>query len=221
MQHGKIMVAAGPDYPPTDFVDHQGNSQGISVDYWRLLAERMGFEVEFCPKEFNLQLQGLKNGKYDSSTGLFPLSERAEYFDFSQPYMNINTFIFTSPRHAQVRGFKDLRGLRVGVVESDSGHELCRAQGLDPKTFGSYIDTVLALTKGDVDAIVMDELVVVYIRTKYKLEDKIKKAGGPVDHGKMVLPVKKGNKILLGILNKGVAAISPEELREISIKWLQ
>ena len=218
MQHGKIMVAA-EDYPPLNFIDQDGNVQGIAIDYWRLLADKLEFEVEFYPSEFSQELEDLKSGRIDSLVGIFPLEERAEYFDFSRPYMNINTYIFARPQYAHLTGFKDLKGLKVGVVKGDSGQTLSEAQGLGPKTFGSYIDTVLALAKGDVDAIVMDELVVVYTQKKYKIEDKIVRIGQPVDHGKMVLPVKKGNKVLLGILNKGVAAISAQELREISIKW--
>jgi len=44
---------------------------------------------------------------------------------------------------------------------------------------------------------------------------------GVVDQGKMTLPVKKSNQVLLDILNKGVARVSPNELREIADKWLQ
>ncbi len=42
-----------------------------------------------------------------------------------------------------------------------------------------------------------------------------------MDHGTMTLPVQKDNTVLLGILNKGVASISPAEIQSISDRWLK
>jgi ABC-type amino acid transport substrate-binding protein len=110
--------------------------------------------------------------------------------------------------------------LKVGVVKDDSGQMWSETAGLKPKTFANFTDTILALVKGEMDAIVMDEPVVGYLTAKYNFEDKIVR-GMQVDQGRMILPVKKGNKVLLDILDKGVASISPEELRKISIKWFR
>ncbi len=220
-QHGVIKVAGSNDYPPLNFADSFGNAQGISVDYWRLLADKMDFTVEFDTSvPFKQQLEGLKSGRFDSLTGIFPLAKRAEFFDFSEPYMNVNTYIYVRPQLAHVRGFDDLWDLKVGVVQGDSGQTLCVAAGVKPRAYAKYTDTIHALAQGKLDAIVMDELVVCYIVAKNELEEKVIRAGQSVDQGQMILPVKKGNGILLSILNKGVAAISPEELREISIKWI-
>lgn len=218
-QHGVITVGAFNDYPSFGFVDEHGQAQGISIDYWRLLAATLGFTVEFYPTRFSQQLEGLKSGRFDSLAGIFPLKERAAAFDFSRPYFEIGTYIFVRPQYAHVGGFKNLENLSVGVVKGDSGQILSENAGLKPKTFASYSETIMALAQGEVDAIVMDEPVVAYIRAKNKLGNKIKRVGPPVDEGKMTLPVKKGNTVLLGILNKGVAEISPGQVPGIADKW--
>ncbi len=216
-RHGVVKVAYTNDYPPLNFVDPNGKAHGISIDYWRLLADKLGFEVEFhSGSRLNQQLDGLKNGRYDSLAGIIPSEEHAEYFDFTPPYMNVNTYIFVKSHHNHAKG-KDMADLKIGVVRG-SKYAWIRAAGIRPRTYPNYTDTILALVKDKVGAIVMDEPVVGYITSQFEFEEKIAR-GGLVDQGRMVLAVKKGNKLLLDILNRGVAAISPEEIREISIKW--
>lgn len=217
--HGAVKVAYSNDYPPLNFEDQDGQARGICIDYWRLLAEKLGFEVEFLPSaQLSRQLEGLNSNRYDSITDL-PLQERhSERFDFSRPFMNIKSYIFVKSHHNDAKDIKEMGDLKLGVVKGNAGQVWSESVGLKPKTYANYTDTILALVKGELDAIVMSEPVVGYLSAKYKLEDKIIR-GVQVDQTKMAIPVKKNNQILLSILNKGVAAISPEELRRITIKW--
>jgi two-component system sensor histidine kinase EvgS len=220
-KHGTIKVGAFNDYPPFGFVDQAGMAKGMSVDYWMTLANKLNLSIQFQPMEFARQLESLKSGQVDSLAGIFPLKEREVYFDFSEPFTEINTYIYVRMGHEKVQGFQDLKGLRVGAVKGDSGEDLARAAGLSPRGFSSYPATVAALGKGEVDAIVMDELVASFEISNQKLQEKIRRVGKPVAHGKMTLPVKKDNKMLLGILNKGIAAISRQEYETIARRWLK
>ncbi len=220
-KHGTIKVGAFNDYPPFGFVDQAGEVKGMSVDYWMTLANKLDLTIQFQPMEFARQLESLRSGQVDSLAGIFPLKEREQYFDFSEPFTEINTYIYVSMGHEKVQRFQDLKGLRVGAVKGDSGEALARAAGLSPREFSSYPATVAALGNGEVNAIVMDELVASFEISKQKLQEKIRRVGKPVAHGQMALPLKKDNKMLLGILNKGVAAISRQEYETIARKWLK
>lgn len=218
-RHKEIRVGAFNDYPPFGFVDASGQAQGMSVDFWNLLSQKLGVKVKFHPTAFAEQLEGLKNGRFDSLAGIFPLEERKKSFDFTREYAVVATRVYVRPQHAGLKGIGDLKGLKVGGVEGDSGKVIAEKANLSVKGFASYLDAVRALGKGGIDAIVMDELVVNYYAVQNKLEDKIRKIGEPVDQGKMTLPVAKGNVMLLGILDKGVSMVSPEEWLKIRQKW--
>jgi ABC-type amino acid transport substrate-binding protein len=219
-ERGTLRIGVFNDYPPFGFVDKSGKPQGMSIDYWRLLSSKLGFRVEFHPSLFNNQLEGLKNGQYDSLAGIFPLAERRRFFDFSRPFTTIRTNIYVKARYSHLKDLKDLKGLKVGAVEGDSGQSIAREAGLNPLSFTTYLEAILSLAEGETDAIIMDELVVGYFASKYKLGKNIRKTGGPVDEGKMTLPVQKGNSILLGILNRGVHTVSREEWKKIEKRWL-
>ena len=74
-QKGTLEVGAFNDYPPFGFVDASGKAAGIAVDYWNLVAERLGVAVTFTPVRFADQLDGLKTGRFDSLEGIFPLPD--------------------------------------------------------------------------------------------------------------------------------------------------
>ncbi len=220
-EHDTVKVGAFEDYPPFGFLDKAGDAEGISVDYWMRLADKIGFRVQFQPMALARQLESLKKGEVDSLAGIFPLKERETDFDFSQPFTKINTYIYTNISNQNIQGFQDLKGLKVGAVKADSGAILAKEAGLSPREFPSYIEMVTALGKGEVDAIVLDELVAKFEISRQKLTDKIRRVDKPVYTGKMTLPVKKGGMVLLGILNKGVEAISKQEYEAIASKWLK
>jgi ABC-type amino acid transport substrate-binding protein len=219
-RHKEVQVGAFNDYPPFGFMDASGQAQGMSVDFWNLMVSKLGFKLKFHPTAFAQQLEGLKSGRFDSLAGIFSLDERKEFFDFTKEYTIIATYIYVRPKYAGLKGLTDLKGLKVGGVEGDSGKVIAEKAGLWPKGFTSYLSAVQALGREEIDAIIMDELVVNYYAVQNKLQDKIKKIGQPVDQGKMTLPVAKENSMLLGILNKGVSMVSSEEWLKIRQKWV-
>jgi len=219
-KHGVVQVGAFTDYPPFGFVDAKGQAQGMSVDFWNLMASKLGFKVKFHPTLFTEQLQGLKSGQFDSLAGIFPLEERKQSFDFTKQYTVIATNIYVRPKYDNLKVLTDLKRLKVGAVEGDSGQLIAEKAGLKPIGFKSYPDAIRALGEDRIDAIIMDELVVKYYAAKYGLKGRIKKIGEPVDQGKMTLPVAKGNSMLLGILNKGVISVSAQEWTKIRQKWM-
>jgi len=219
-RHGVVQVGAFTDYPPFGFVDDKGRAQGMAIDFWELMASKLGFKVRFHPVLFAKQLDGLQSGQFDSLTGIFALEERKQSFDFSKEYTVIATNIYVRPRYANLKGLADLRGLKVGVVEGDSGQAVAEKAKLKLNAFKSYPGAIRALGEDRIDAIIMDELVVKYYAGKYGLKGRIKKIGEPVDQGKMALPVAKRNSVLLGILNKGIGQVSLQEWGKIRRKWM-
>lgn len=218
--HGIIRVGAFDYYPPFGFVDKSGEPKGMSIDFWRLISSKLDFWIQLFPTTFNKQLDGLKGGKYDSLAGIFSLKERRKFFDFSKPYTIIRAYIYVKPQNSHLSSLKDLKGLKVSAVEGDSGQVIARKAGLNPFSFPTYREAIFNLANGDTDAIIMDELVVAYYAEQHNLQKKITKIGQPVDEGKMSLPVRKGNTILLDILNKGIDIVSEHEWKQIKKDWL-
>jgi ABC-type amino acid transport substrate-binding protein len=219
-QNGTLQVGAFNDYPPFGFVDGSGKAVGIAADYWKLVAERLGVKVAFTPLPFADQLEGLKQGRFDSLQGIFPLPERTQWFAFSRTYFVVDTHIYVDASHAGATTLGSLKGLKVAVVEGDSGQQLATNSGLSTLVVNGYQQAVEAVASGAVQAMILDQLVAEYYINSLKVSDKVKVAGDPVASGEMTMPVGKGDTMLLGILNKGIALVGAGEVKAISDKWL-
>lgn len=220
-EKGALKVGAFNDYPPFGFVDESGSAAGIAVDYWNQVAGLLGVTVEFSPVQFSAQLDGLKQGQFDSLQGIFPLPEREQWFAFSDPYLVINTRIFVAAQHTDATTLASLKeqGLVVAVVKDDSGQAIADQAGLTTKVVAGYPEAVDAVVSGAAQAMILDELVAGYFIAQRDLVEQVVSVGEPVDHGEMTLPVQKDDAVLLGILNKAVAALDGEG-DALKAEWL-
>jgi ABC-type amino acid transport substrate-binding protein len=217
---GTLQVGAFNDYPPFGTVDKSGQAAGMSVDYWRLVGERLGVKVAFTPVIFADQIEGLKIGRFDSLAGIFPLPERKQWFDFSRTFYVIDTRIYVDPAHAANTTLKSLDGLTVAVVDADSGQQLAKNAGLKTLVVKGYPEAVQAVSSGAAQATILDQLVADYYIKQLKLSSKVKAVGAPVAKGQMTMPVRKDDAILLGILNKGIEMVGESEMEGIYEKWM-
>lgn len=216
---GTLKVGAFNDYPPFGFVDDNGEAIGIAADYWRLLGERLGVGVEFEPRLFDDQLEGLKDGTFDSLQGIFPLESRTEWFAFTSPYFDIPTRIFTDGATG-IATIDDLKGVKVAVVKGDSGQQIADDAGLETLVVPGYEDAVKAVGDGKAGAAILDQLVGEYFAAQLGYEG-MQAVGEAVADGQMTLPVQKDDTVLLGILEKGQQMISDVEIQEIVDTWME
>lgn len=88
---GKLTVATSPYYPPQEFIDESlsGNDSyiGADMDLARLIAQRMGVELEIVPMSFADVLSSVANGNYDLAVSALSFtSSRAAVLEMSKGY---------------------------------------------------------------------------------------------------------------------------------------
>jgi ABC-type amino acid transport substrate-binding protein len=192
----------------------------MSVDFWQIMAYRLGVEVKFTPQLFADQLQSLRDGTCDALAGVFPLPERKKWFAFTRPYYMIDTYIYTDPGNTAHKTLKSLKGLKVAVVDGDSGQALADGAGLDTLVVAGYPQAVEAVAEGQAQATILDELVGDYFIKQSGVKGRVKRVGDPVDSNPMTIPVRKDDAMLLDILDKGTYMVSDSEFEGIYEKYL-
>ena len=75
------------DAPPYGHVEPDGSIDGVSVDFWRRVAENLGREYRLVPvTQMEEVLQGLKRKDYDAAIGAITITPaRLARVDFSYP----------------------------------------------------------------------------------------------------------------------------------------
>jgi polar amino acid transport system substrate-binding protein len=165
VQPGKLIMSTNPTIPPMQFVDSNGNLQGMRITLGDELAERLCLEPEYIRIEFSAMIPGLQAGRWDViNTGIFWTAERAAMMRMI-PYES--QAISISVPHGNPEGIAsvdDLAGRIVGV--EIGGFEEARikelnedlvARGLpamDIRTFDNFAIAYQALRAGQTDATV-------------------------------------------------------------------
>jgi len=148
-------------------------------------------------------------------------SGRSPNFYFSRPFYEFSCHLFHRASIEGIQGFKDLAGLRVGVVAKDFFEQfiLKRQPGAVIKSYPSVVRLVEGAIKGEVDAFVLENPVAMTYLGKLDGFRSIKKIATPVTTMHYHAAVKKGNRNLLVTINRGLASISEEEMKTIVGAW--
>lgn len=115
---GKKVLRVGMDGSTSGFtvLNDKGELEGFEVDVWKEIAKRNDCEVTFEQMPFSSLLGMVSDGRVDTvANPLAPTEERKEVYNFSEPYLYDEQNLMSSPS-IQAKTFKDLDGLRIGLV---------------------------------------------------------------------------------------------------------
>ena len=154
---GKLIVATSPDFPPFESLEG-GEVVGIEVDIMKLVAEKLGVELEIVQMDFDSVLLGIQSAKYDcAASGITVNETRQKNMLFTAPYYNAAQVIVVK-EGSDITGKADLTGKTVSVQTGTTAESGCNDAGIATQAFNANADAKAALTTGKVDAWVVDNL---------------------------------------------------------------
>jgi ABC-type amino acid transport substrate-binding protein len=215
-----ITVVIDNNYPPYSFLDKNGNLQGISIDLWKLWEQKTGIQVNITGKNWDSALESMKKHQYDVIDTIFYSPARAELFDFTQPYANINVSIYFKNSISGINSIDSLRGFPVAAKAGDAIIEELTSRGIENIIeFDSYESIIRAAANHDVVIFAIDQPPAEYFLYQYNIQKDFNYTD-PVSSGQFHRAVAKGNTELLKVVNAGFDAITPAENSTIQKKWL-
>ncbi len=218
----KIIVVGDRSYPPFEFLDSKGKPTGIFVDIWKLWAKKTNITVDYRLMVWENALEMVKKGKADVVGGIFFSKQRAKFFDFSKPYMKINTRIFYNKKIFGMESLDDAMGFEVGVVKDDFAETYVKLNYPDIKlkTYPTTEAMVRDAIKNNIKVFVCDTPVALFVLSKFKGGDNFRYSARPIYTSKVYSAVKKGNTILLKTISNGFSKITKKEIKGILHKWM-
>ncbi|MEA4849131.1 MAG: transporter substrate-binding domain-containing protein [Clostridiaceae bacterium] len=218
----KLVYAADKNAPPLRFLDKSDNQyKGVVVDYVNLLSVEIGFTVELHPLLWEDALASLAEGKSDMCD-MFPSEERGKYYLFTKPFYNLRAVMAVRTNdNITTKSLKD-KNFKIAVQKGDYTNEFLNKNYPDLKLVyvPDVYEALMLLDKGEVDAIVGDEPVVLYQLNENNLKDRIKIGGEPLYESGCVIAVPRSKPQLISILNKGIDALTrKEQVEKIQQKW--
>jgi polar amino acid transport system substrate-binding protein len=220
-----ITVATDATWPPMEFVNAQKKIVGFDIDLLKAAAEEGGFDVEFKNTAWDGIFAGIEAGKYDAIISSVTITdERKKNMDFSVPYINAGQVLVVSTKDKATKKLSDLKGKKVGAQIGTTGAmETKKTAGVELKTYDEIGLAFEDMAAGRVAAVVCDTPVAANYalqREEYKKSFKI--VGKPFTDEHYGVVVKKGNKELLELINKGIKQVKAKGLdKAIEKKWLR
>ena len=215
-----IKVAATGDWPPFEFRE-KGRYQGFHADILRLVAKKAGLEIKPVFNQWPVLVKMLKDAELDLCPGLNATEDREKYLIFTSPVSETSQVIITDTE-VKVESIKDLFGKTVVVEKGYSSAEFLE------KTFpkinlllvNGTIEALKAVITHKADAYIGAQAVSLYLIKKHRFSGlKVAAFFEESLPDCYRIGVVKSKPLLKDILQRGLDAVSTEEMNRLTQKW--
>jgi polar amino acid transport system substrate-binding protein len=201
LQPGTLRVGTLTDAPPNVYLK-DGKFTGFDNDLLTAVASKLGLKVEFVGTEFSALLSQVNNHKFDVGSSSITITEaRKKTVDFGNGY-DFGYFGLDVPAGSPIKGFDELKGKRVVVVQGTVQDDYATKEGLDPVRVPDYNGAINQLKAKTADA---------WISPAEIGEKSANDSGGKItlvekqlSSAPTAFAVAKGNDALREALNKGL-----------------
>lgn len=164
VEEGKLTMSINATIPPRQYIDDQGNLQGLHPDLGNEIARRLCLEPVYRNVGFEVQIPGLANKRWDMiNTGMYYNPDRAKVMRMVPYVVNALAIVVERGNPLGVDGYEDLAGEPVGTEIAGFADNLIRtindeqvAQGVESmqiQAFNTFAEAFAALGAGQVRAV--------------------------------------------------------------------
>ncbi|MFP3916946.1 transporter substrate-binding domain-containing protein [Lysinibacillus telephonicus] len=160
-----LRVGTSADYAPFEYVDTAVSDEiiGFDIDLANIVAERLGYKLEFTNSDFNSLIPGLQADKFDFViAGMTPTKDRDEVVDFSIPYYETEQYL-VSPKESNIASLEDLKGKVVGAqvssIQEELANTLAAEHGFSVESRNLIPEVIQELKNGRFQGAVIENIV--------------------------------------------------------------
>ncbi|MCG8617959.1 MAG: diguanylate cyclase [Desulfobacterales bacterium] len=218
-----IRIAGPRAFPPFHYFDDTGKLKGIAADYIFTIMNQIGIEIEVMTNlPWPQVLEGVRAGEIDLIPCAAMAEDRKAYMRFSTPYLSFPLVILSRKDAPFIGGISDLHGKRLAIIRKNAILNWLDRDGIsyDPYYVGSPLKRIEAISLGKVDAAIENLAAASYLIQAHGLTNVKIAAPTPYGNYNLHMAVRKDLPELLGIVNKVIQWITPEQHMRIRSNWL-
>ncbi|MBW2429662.1 MAG: transporter substrate-binding domain-containing protein, partial [Deltaproteobacteria bacterium] len=224
-EHPVLRVANELDWPPFDFAE-DGEPKGYSIDLMNLIGEKTGLKLEFINGyTWSELMEKFKAGEIDIMPAVYVKEDRKSYISYTQSYYTQPSVIVIKKDRDDIKSLSDLAGKKLAVIEGFVITEVLAEKHPEIKQVPAkgMVEAIKNVSMGKVDAFI-DSIGVISVTIEKNFIPNIKIISDPslkeIENPALHIGVSRENEILRNILNKGLEAITREEMKAIREKWI-
>ena len=224
LDKGQIVLATSPDYPPSEFVDDQGNVKGSDIMLAQYIANSLGVDLKVETMDFNAVLTAVDTGKVDIGiSGFGYKADRAEQFELSHGYQSSSaaahhTLLVPAEKADEYKSLADFSGKKIDT-QANSLQEMYVTDQIpdaDLQKVATLDQAILELQTGKIDAVALDSTTAKnYAETSDGMFVSVYEKNGVefdlsqyADESGNVAAVKKGETSLIDAVNQVIDSLA-------------
>ncbi|MEO1816355.1 MAG: transporter substrate-binding domain-containing protein [Acetobacterium sp.] len=221
-EHPVIRLGVDPMFVPFEFFDEDGTYQGITSDYLEIISEKTGLEMVVSPGlTWNEAYEKALHGEIDMLPAVSKTPTREQYFLFSEPYYYFKRVIVVRDSTENISSVEDLYRQTVAVQKNSSHHSyLTEYPQLNLSLYDSVEAALTAVANGTETAFVGNLATTNYLINSTGLTNLKYVAFEAEKQQALYFAVRNDWPVLIGIIDKTLATITPEERLAINSKWV-
>ena len=220
LERGYIVVGTEGTYSPNSYHTEDGDLVGFDVEVAAAVAKHLGVDVQYLETEWASIFAALDAGQIDTVINEVGYTEeRAEKYDFSNPYAFVQGGILVKSDNDDIHSFEDLAG-KVAANESTS------TWGATALEYGAELDPVNAMAQSISEVLngradcTLNYVTAFADYMREHPEEEVKVACTTDPEPSSYIPVRKGEERLVEAINKALdETLASGELKEISEKY--
>jgi polar amino acid transport system substrate-binding protein len=200
-QAGTLRIATLTDAPPNVFLK-DGKFTGFDNDLMTAVAGKLGLKPQFVGTDFSALLAQVNSHKFDVGSSSITITEaRKKTVDFSNGY-DFGYFGLDVPAGSPIKGFDQLKGKRVVVVQGTVQDDYATKNGLNPVRVPDYNSALNQLRTKTSDAWIAPAEI--GEKTAQDSKGKVVIAAKELSPAPTAFAVAKGNDALREAINKAL-----------------
>ena len=216
-----VRFAPERDYGPFVFERADGRLDGLSIEMLQLVQAQAGFTVVMLPaRPLQQQLDALRAREADLVSSLRPTPQRAEFLEFSIPYVSVPAVVVT--REGQTtRTLAALSGRPVGVGQGYAVEAVVRARHpeVDWRALPDDEQVLRGVLEGRLDAAVVDTASLAHVTREGRLAGLRVSAPADFEYS-LSFAVRKDWPELREALDAALRAIPAAQKHAVVERWL-
>lgn len=213
---GELKVGISADYPPFDMVIN-GEVTGLDADVAKFIAEHLGKKLVIKEMDFASLMPALDSGIIDLAiSNITKTSEREKNYDFSIPYYQSKTVLVT--KNPTKKHFADFKYSKIGVQAGSFFETKLNELSINNKPMTRISMMIEDLKSGNVEAIILDEVIAENILEKYTNFYSVDVSN--IKGVEVAIALKKASNLTEKVNEAIKESITNGHLEQLYNKWL-
>lgn len=209
----EFSLCVDPDWLPYEQLDSQGNYTGLVARYMQLLQSKL--VVLMKPKmtsSWTETQKQYKSGQCDLISALNKTSQREQYMHFTQTYIKSPAVLVLPESNKRDTKLADISGKKLAMVKGYVYESKLHEQypGIKIVHSANMSEALNMVSQGQADATIGPMYLIFSATMKLNISN-LKMLGNTEYQDELRIGVRKGDTILLSIMNKALDTLTQED----------